>query len=118
MSTVGNWSNTVARMTPEALAELESAIRFGERLAYFTAWEKGASQAGPVQYRLGYAKGQADLAVHLADSIREEIGRYAMQLARDLGSSPTFAELCERRGEPEKAERARQIIRDMDRRAA
>lgn len=36
---------------------------------------------------------------------------YAAELSRMLARQPSFADLCERRGEPERAERQRAILR-------
>lgn len=110
----GAWPDRIATMPTAALAELESAFRMGERLAYFEAWETGARESGRTQYALGYARGQRDLAVALADDLRNRLAEHARLTVRDLAGQPDYPTLCERRGEPDRAARARRNIRSVE----
>ncbi|WP_315134706.1 hypothetical protein [uncultured Actinomyces sp.] len=108
-ATHGAWQERLATMSPSALAELESAVRFGESLAYPEAYEQGVRDGFRLGERAGQARGRYLEAAAADDADR----RWRAQVGRDVAASaarPSYAELCERRGEPERAERARRLL--------
>lgn len=108
-ATHGAWQGRVATMSSPALAELESAVRFGESLAYPEAYEQGLRDGFRLGERAGQARGRYLEAAAADDADR----RWRAQVGRDVAASaarPSYAELCERRGEPERAERARRLL--------
>ena len=56
-----------------------------------------------------YAAGQADLATALHAEHLKWLDAENRALSASLASGTPYAELCELRGEPERAERARQV---------
>jgi len=97
-------------MPLEALAEVESAIRFGEAIAYPEGYERGLREGWALGYEEGVARGRYLEASEIADSLRRSQGEHNRALARDLASRPPYAERCDRRGEHERAERARALL--------
>lgn len=105
------WMRRIGTMTPDALAELVAAADYWRRSGYEDGWHDGARDSAEVERAVGYATGQADLARDLERVDREH--RAAMNRAV-VASSPgvSYADLCERRGEHERAERQRMILRE------
>lgn len=108
--TAGGWQERIHTMPPEALAEVESAIRFGESIAYPEGHERGLREGWALGYEEGVARGRYLEASEIADSLRWSQGEHNRSLARDLASRPPYAERCDRRGEHERAERARALL--------
>ena len=105
----GAWQERLATMSSSALAELESAVRFGEGLGYREGWDQAAQDLWPLALEAGQARGRYLEAAAADDADR----RWRAQVGRDVAASaarPSYAELCERRGEPERAERARRLL--------
>ena len=106
----GGWRERIRTMPPEALAEAESLIRFGESIAYPEGYEQGVRDGYLLGVRVGEARGRYLEASEIADSLRWSQGEHNRALARDLASRPPYAERCDRRGEHERAERARTLL--------
>ena len=92
----------------EAIEQLNSAVAFGERLG--SAFASAAALAlSKLFYEAGRAKGIADLATtQHADHLKwqEDMNR---ALADSLTKGTPYAQLCEIRGEHDRAERARHL---------
>lgn len=95
-------------LTPDATAEVGRVYSAGERIG----WQAGFDDAMRVlraSNAAAYAEGQADLAAALyAEQLKwqEDTDR---RLAASLASSASYPELCELRGESDRADRARQL---------
>lgn len=93
---------------PEAMREVNRTIAVGERIG----WQAGFDDAMRVlraSNAAAYAEGQADLAAALyAEQLKwqEDTDR---RLAASLASGSSYPELCELRGESDRANRARQL---------
>ena len=72
---------------------------------YWSGYLDGARDQGRVDYRRGHADGYADAIDQLAALQRE-----AVRSARAAASNPPFAELADRRGDHERAQRQRKIL--------
>lgn len=95
-------------LTPDATAEVGRVYSAGERIG----WQAGFDDAMRVlraSNAAAYAEGQADLAAALyAEQLKwqEDTDR---RLAASLASGSSYPELCELRGESDRADRARQL---------
>lgn len=95
-------------LTPDAAAEVGRVYSAGERIG----WQAGFDDAMRVlraSNAAAYAEGQADLAAALyAEQLKwqEDTDR---RLAASLASGTRYPELCELRGESDRADRARQL---------
>lgn len=95
-------------LTPDAAAEVGRVYSAGERIG----WQAGFDDAMRVlraSNAAAYAEGQADLAAALyAEQLKwqEDTDR---RLAASLASGSSYLELCELRGESDRADRARQL---------
>ena len=95
-------------LTPDAAAEVGRVYSAGERIGWQAGFDD-AVRALRASNAAAYAEGQADLAVALyAEQLRwqEETDR---RLAASLASGTRYPELCELRGEHDRADRARRI---------
>jgi len=98
-------------LTAEAMEQVDLAVAAGERTGYLNAFENVSRDLFPLVRAAGYAEGQKDLVVAQAEGHRwwqEEMDR---QLVASLSRGVPYPELCERWGEPDRAERARQALR-------
>lgn len=96
-------------LTAEAVEQVDLAVAVGERTGYLNAFEDVARDLFPLVWAAGYREGQKDLVVGqdvAQRRWREEMDR---RLAASLARGVPYPELCELRGEPERAERARQL---------
>lgn len=105
------WMGRIATMTPSALAELAGAADYWRRSGYEDGWHDGARDSAEVERAIGYATGQADLARDLERADREHRAAMNRAVAASAGA-PSYVELCERRGEHDRAERQRRILRE------
>lgn len=99
-------------LTAEAMEQVDLAVAAGERTGYLNAFENVSRDLFPLVRAAGYAEGQKDLVVAQAEGHRwwqEEMDR---QLVASLSRGVPYPELCERWGEPDRAERARQALRE------
>lgn len=78
----------------------------------FFAGYENHRHASAATAAVAHAEGRAELARELAEAQRDYLGREARALSACLTSTPPYAELCERRGEHERAERQRRILRE------
>ena len=95
-------------LTPDAAAEVGRVYSAGERIGWQAGFDDamGALRASNAA---AYAEGQADLAAALyAEQLKwqEDTDR---RLAASLASGTRYPELCELRGESDRADRARQL---------
>lgn len=93
---------------PEAMREVNRTIAVGERIGYQAGFESACALLKTTQ-NAAYAAGQADLAAALyAEQLKwqEDTDR---RLAASLASGSSYPELCELRGESDRADRARQL---------
>lgn len=97
-------------LTVEAMEQVGRAIATGERSGYLKALEDVARDLFPLVMRAGYAEGQKDLVVGQDAAHRKWQEEMHRRLAAELTRGVPYAELCERRGEPERAARARQVL--------
>ena len=97
-------------LTVEAMEQVDRAIAAGERSGYLKALEDVARDLFPLVLRAGYAEGQKDLLVGQDAAHRQWQEEMHCRLAASLAQGVPYAELCERRGEPERAARARQVL--------
>lgn len=96
-------------LTAEAVEQVDLAVAVGERTGYLNAFEDVARDLFPLVWAAGYREGQKDLVVGqdvAQRRWREEMDR---RLAASLAQGTPYVQLCERRGEPDRAERARQV---------
>ncbi len=96
-------------LTAEAVEQVDLAVAVGERTGYLNAFEDVARDLFPLVWAAGYREGQKDLVVGqdvAQRRWREEMDR---RLAASLAQGTPYVQLCELRGEPERAERARQV---------
>lgn len=96
-------------LTAEAVEQVDLAVAVGERAGYLNAFEDVARDLIPLVWAAGYAEGQKDLLVGQDAAHRQWQEDVDRRLAASLASGTPYAELCELRGEPERAERARQV---------
>lgn len=95
-------------LTPDAAAEVGRVYSAGERIGWQAGFDD-AMRALRASNAAAYAEGQADLAAALyAEQLKwqQETDRC---LAASLASGTRYPELCELRGEHDRADRARQL---------
>ena len=97
-------------LTVAAMEQVDRAIAAGERSGYLNAFEDVARDLFPLVWAAGYAEGQKDLVVGQDAAHRKWQEEMHCRLAASLAQGVPYAELCERRGEPERAARARQVL--------
>lgn len=96
-------------LTAEAVEQVDLAVAVGERAGYLNAFEDVARDLFPLVWAAGYAEGQKDLVVGRDAAQRRWQEEMDRQLVASLSKGVPYPELCELRGEPERAERARQV---------
>lgn len=96
-------------LTAEAVEQVDLAVAVGERTGYLNAFEDVARDLFPLVWAAGYAEGQKDLVVGQDAAQRRWREEMDRQLVASLSKGVPYPELCELRGEPERAERARQV---------
>lgn len=96
-------------LTAEAVEQVGLAVAAGERTGYLNAFEDVARDLFPLVWAAGYREGQKDLVVGQDAAHRRWQEEMDRRLAASLASGTRYPELCELRGEPERAERARQL---------
>lgn len=97
-------------LTVEAMEQVDRAIAAGERSGYLKALEDVARDLFPLVLRAGYAEGQKDLVVGQDAAHRQWQEEMHCRLAASLAQGVPYAELCEIRGEHDRAARARQVL--------
>lgn len=97
-------------LTVEAMEQVDRAIAAGERSGYLKALEDVARDLFPLVLRAGYAEGQKDLAVGQDAAHRQWQEEMHCRLSASLAQGVPYAELCEIRGEHDRAARARQVL--------
>ena len=96
-------------LTAEAMEQVDLAVAVGERTGYLNAFEDVARDLFPLVWAAGYREGQKDLVVGQDAAHRRWREEMDRQLVASLSKGVPYPELCELRGEPERAERARQV---------
>lgn len=96
-------------LTAEAVEQVDLAVAVGERTGYLNAFEDVARDLFPLVWAAGYREGQKDLVVGQDAAQRRWREEMDRQLVASLSKGTPYPELCELRGEPERAERARQV---------
>lgn len=104
------WTTRLDHLDPQVLAEVNATLAMGERAGYLSGWQDGARAEGATQRRLGRVEGRCELAGELAAASSIYLTEHARALASDLAATTSFADLCERRGERERASRARAVL--------
>lgn len=104
------WANRLESLDRQALAEVNATLAMGERTGYLSGWQDGARTEGAAQRHLGRLEGRCELAGELAAASSAYLTDHARALASDLAATPSFADLCERRGEHERARHARAVL--------
>lgn len=104
------WTNHLDTLTPAALAQINATLAMGERIGYLAGWEDGARTESATQRHLGRLEGRCELLTELAASNSAYLTAHARELAANLANTPSYADLCERRGEKERAQRARVVL--------
>lgn len=99
--------NRLDELGPEAMREVSRTIAVGERLGYQAGFEAAGAMLETAR-AAAYAAGQADLATALHAEHLKWLDAENRALSASLASGTPYPELCELRGEPERAERARQ----------
>ena len=95
-------------LTPDAAAEVGRVYSAGERIGWQAGFDD-AVRALRASNAAAYAEGQADLAAALyAEQLKWQEDT-ARSLAASLASGSSYPELCELRGESDRADRARQL---------
>ncbi|OLO85132.1 hypothetical protein [Actinomyces naeslundii] len=95
-------------LTPEALESVGQTIAFGERLGYQAGFE-AACALFPLVSAAGYTAGQKDLAAGQEAAHRQWLDAENRSLVASLTRGAPYPTLCEIRGEPARAEHARQL---------
>lgn len=93
---------------PEAMREVSRTIAVGERIGYQAGFEAACALLKTTQ-NAAYAAGQADILTALHAEHLRQLGAENRALSASLAQGVPYPELCERRGEPERAERARRL---------
>ena len=99
-------------LSAEAMEQVDRAVAAGERAGYLNAFEDVARDLFPLVRAAGYAEGQKDLVVAQAEAHRRWREETDRQLVASLSRGLPYPELCERWGEPDRAERARQALQE------
>ena len=95
---------------PEAMREVSRTIAVGERMGYQAGFEAACALLEPSR-NAAYAAGQADMVTALHAEHLRQLDAENRALSASLAQGVPYPELCELRGEPERAERARQLYR-------
>ena len=93
---------------PEAMREVNRTIAVGERMGYQAGFEAACALLEPSR-NAAYAAGQADMVTALHAEYLKQLDAENRALSASLAQGVPYPELCELRGEPERAERARQL---------
>lgn len=93
---------------PEAMREVSRTIAVGERIGYQAGFEAACALLKTTQ-NAAYAAGQADMVTALHAEQLKRLDAENRALSASLAQGVPYPELCELRGEPERAERARQL---------
>lgn len=93
---------------PEAMREVSRTIAVGERMGYQAGFEAACALLEPSR-NAAYAAGQADMVTALHAEYLKQLDAENRALSASLAQGVPYPELCELRGEPERAERARQL---------
>lgn len=112
---------TAQEFSPAYLRGLAEGLKLAERRAINTAlwWYDTGHHVGLVEGKIvgyregrehGFAEGLEVLVRGLDEKRRLELTAHHGALAELLASSPSFAELCDMRGDHQRAERQRQIL--------
>lgn len=101
-------------LTAEAAEQVDRAVAVGERAGYLNAFEDVARTLFPLVWAAGYAEGQKDLVVGQDAAHRRWQEEMDRALAASLSQGTPYVQLCERRGEPDRAERARQLYAERE----
>ena len=94
---------------PEAMREVSRTIAVGERIGYCAGFEAACALLKTTQ-NAAYAAGQADMVTALHAEQLKQLDAENRALSASLAQGVPYAELCELRGEHDRAARARQIL--------
>ena len=93
---------------PEAMQEVHRTISVGERIGYHAGFEAACALLKASQ-NAAYAAGQADILTALHAEQLKQLDAENRALSASLAQGVPYPELCERRGEYDRAARARQL---------
>lgn len=99
----------MGELGPEAMREVSRTISVGERMGYRAGFEAACALLKTAQ-DAAYAAGQADILTALHAEQLKQLDAENRALSASLAQGVPYAELCEIRGEPERAARARQVL--------
>lgn len=111
-ATLPAWASSPGSLSANAAEQVSLTIAFGERIGYAEGYENALKAGLWAGIALGVAQGQAVLARSQDRDHRAFLSAFSRQEARTVARSVPYAKLCERRGEPERAARAREILRE------
>ena len=94
---------------PEAMREVSRTIAVGERMGYQAGFEAACALLEPSR-NAAYAAGQADMVTALHAEYLKQLDAENRALSASLAQGVPYAELCEIRGEHDRAARARQVL--------
>lgn len=98
----------LGELNPEAMREVSRTIAVGERIGYQAGFEAACALLKTTQ-NAAYAAGQADMVTALHAEQLKQLDAENRTLSASLAQGVPYAELCELRGEHDRAERARQL---------
>ena len=98
----------LGELGPEAMREVNRTIAVGERIGYQAGFDAACALLKTTQ-NAAYAAGQADMVTALHAEQLRRLDAENRALSASLAQGVPYPELCERRGEPERAARARQL---------
>lgn len=98
----------LGELGPEAMREVSRTIAVGERIGYCAGFEAACALLKTTQ-NAAYAAGQADMVTALHAEQLKQLDAENRALSASLAQGVPYAELCELRGEHDRAERARQL---------
>lgn len=93
---------------PEAMREVSRTISVGERMGYRAGFEAACALLVHT-HNAAYAAGQADMVTALHAEQLKQLDAENRALSASLAQGVPYAELCEIRGEHDRAARARQL---------
>lgn len=94
---------------PEAMREVNRTIAVGERIGYQAGFEAACALLKTTQ-NAAYAAGQADILTAIHAEQLKQLDAENRALSASLAQGVPYAELCEIRGEHDRAARARQVL--------
>lgn len=110
--TASTWRERLAAMPDELAAEYIAANSDGYDSGCVDGYSRAVGDTWPVAYELGRRAGYRQATARWDAEHSAFLDAANRQLATDLAGTPSYVELCERRGEHERAQRARRLLRE------